>query len=212
MGKFVTDINLRVKNNYLLYFKNLNFNFVLSSKINFIKKIHILQNLLVIRCIVSSLNNITPVLAVYINTTISSSVYYHLKSYLLSNFFKILCSSYNMRTKFKVFFLVYCMHSNIFYLNDFIAKILEISLFNYNTYFSIFIEQNLVSISWYDQLFVTSTLLKKYNVLVNKLELFIWNRLFYTSGSFLILKLLFLFYYKYFNFINNADHKSTFIL
>jgi hypothetical protein len=74
MGKFVSDVALKRKSDYTLYFKNLNFNFSLSSKIKFIKKIHVLQNLFLFTDILAkNLYNNFPVLAVYTNFTISSS-------------------------------------------------------------------------------------------------------------------------------------------
>jgi hypothetical protein len=197
MGKFVTDTSLRVKNSYILYFKNLNFNCALSYKIKFIKNLHILQNLVIIRRLANILD--TPLWAIYINTTTSSLIYYRLKSYLISNFFKILCTSYNIHTKFKVFFLIHCMHPNISYANTFIKKALEIPLFNVNTYIFFFIKQNLISISRYDQLFTTLTLLKR-NMLINSVKFFILNRLLHLSGFFFILSLLLIFYCKYFKF------------
>lgn len=105
MGKFVYDVALKGKNKYTFYFKNLNFNFSLSSKIRFIKKIHVLQNLFLFKDILveNLYNNIFPILAIYTNLTISSSWYYFLKIYLKGNFFK-LYTKVTLGAKFNFFF------------------------------------------------------------------------------------------------------------
>jgi hypothetical protein len=142
MGKFVLDASLKVKSNYILHFKNLNFNLLLSSKIKFIKKIHVLQNLFInAGDLVNILdnNNTFPFLAIYINLTTKSSLYYYLKTYLELNFFKILYTSHNILTKFKPFFLVYCVHSNVFYFDNFIKNVFGLLLPSPQTYFFIFI-------------------------------------------------------------------------
>lgn len=105
MGKFVYDVALKGKNKYTFYFKNLNFNFSLSSKIRFIKKIHVLQNLFLFKDILveNLYNNIFPILAIYTNLTISSSWYYFLKIYLKGNFFKLYTKG-TLGAKFNFFF------------------------------------------------------------------------------------------------------------
>jgi hypothetical protein len=118
------------------------------------------------------------------------------------NFFKILYTTTISGTKFNFFFLIYCVHLNIAYFDNFIKNISESPLFNPHIYLFIFFKQNLLNLLQYKQLFADYN-----NVLINitildKLVRSSTYKISCFSGRFFILRfLLNLFHFKNLNFI-----------
>lgn len=122
MGKFISNNNLKAHKKNILFFKNLNFNSILCTRIKIFKKFYILHEYLISILYERDDFNITPILIIYYNYTLPSYFYNKLKKILFLYFLTILCKFY-IKTTFnylKCFYLVSRADLNINYFNTFI--------------------------------------------------------------------------------------------
>ena len=194
MGKFSINDNLKAHKKNILFFKNLNFNKILYTRIKIFKKFYILQKYLISILYKRDDFSVIPILVIYYNYTLSSYFYNKLKKILFLYFLTILCQFY-IRTTFnylKCFYLLSRADLNINYFNNFIKHPDFIFISTNYIRSIIMLSQNICTISWYN-FFFNNDLKQKFLIF----NFFILNKL-------LLIKILYIFTQRinYFRIIN----------
>jgi hypothetical protein len=183
MGKFIINDNLKAHKKNILFFKNLNFNITLCTRIKVFKKFYILQKYLISILHEQDNFSVIPILVIYYNYTLSSYFYGKLKKILFLYFLTVLCKFY-IKTTFnylKCFYLISRADLNINYFNNFIKHpdFVFISI-NYIRPI-IILSRNICTISWYN-FFFNNNLKQKFLIF----NFFILNKL-------LLIKIMYIF-------------------